>query len=99
MLISFMLIKNECNLYCYAMFLSTSGFKWIDPMEFDLNKYQSNSSKGCVLKVNLEYSEELFELHNGYILTLDEIEIKKEMSSYKLKIAGFYNIYIGNVKN
>ena len=29
------------NLYSYAMpkFLQTSGFKWIDCIEFDLNKY------------------------------------------------------------
>ena len=45
------------NLYGYAIskFLPTSGFKWIDPKEFDLNKYTSNSSKGCVLAVDLEY--------------------------------------------
>ena len=31
------------NLYYYAMcrFLPTSGFKWIDPYKFDLNKYTS----------------------------------------------------------
>ena len=46
-------------------FLSTSGFKWINPKEFDLNKYTSNSSKGCVLKVDLEYPKELRKLHNG----------------------------------
>ena len=36
------------NLYGYAMpnFLPTSGFKWIDLKEFDLNKYTSKSSKG-----------------------------------------------------
>ena len=28
-------------------------------MEFDLNTYPSNSSKGCVLKVDLEYPREL----------------------------------------
>ena len=28
-------------------FLQTSGFKWIDLKEFDLNKYISNSSKEC----------------------------------------------------
>ena len=51
------------NLYGYAMskFLPTSGFKWIDPKEFDLNKYASNSSKGCVLEVDLEYPKELQE--------------------------------------
>ena len=33
------------NLYRYGMskFLPTSGFKWLDPKEFDLNKYTSNS--------------------------------------------------------
>ena len=49
-------ILDTNNLYGYAMskFLPTSGFKWIDPEEFDWNKYNSNSSKGCVLKVDLE---------------------------------------------
>ena len=30
------------NLYSYAMskFPATTGFKWIDPKEFDLNKYK-----------------------------------------------------------
>ena len=34
-------------------FLTTSACKWIDPKEFDLNKYPSNSSKGCVHEVEL----------------------------------------------
>ena len=38
-------------------FLPTSGFKWIDPKEFDLNKCSSNSSKVCVLEIDLEYCE------------------------------------------
>ena len=44
------------NLYVYAMskFLPTRGFKWIDRKEFDFNKYISNSSKGCVLEVDIE---------------------------------------------
>ena len=75
-------------------FLSISGFKWIDPKEFDLNKYTSNSStKGCVLKVYLEYPKELRELHNDYPLAPDKIEIKGEMlSEYQLKTIGLYNI-------
>ena len=42
-----------------STFIATSGFKWIDPKEFDLNKYTSNSSEGYVLKVFLEYPKEL----------------------------------------
>ena len=89
------------NFYGYAMskFFPTSGFKWIDPKEFDLNKYTSNSSKGCVLEVDLEYPKELQELHNDYPLAPDKIEIKREMlPDYQLKIADHYNITIGNVK-
>ena len=48
-------------------FLPTSGFKWIDPKEFDLNKY-SISSKGYVLEVDLECGKELCKLHNDYPL-------------------------------
>ena len=79
--------KNQNILYtstritCMVMvkFLPTSGFKWIDPKEFDLNKYTSNSSKGCVLEVDLEYPKELQELHNDYPLAPDKIEIKREI--------------------
>ena len=58
------------NLYGYATSTSfpTSGFKWIDPKEFELNKYTSNSLKGSALEVNLEYPKELHELHNNYPL-------------------------------
>ena len=82
-----------------SKFLTTSRFKWIDPKEFDLNKYSSNNSKWCVLEDDLEYSKELCELHNDYPLAPDKIEIKREMlSNYLLKIANFYNNFISNVK-
>ena len=86
------------NLYGYAMskFFPTSGFKWIDPKEFDLNKYTTNSSKGCILKVYLEYPKELCK---DYPLAPVKKEIKREiLSDYQLKIADHYNIPTGNVK-
>ena len=58
-------------------FLPTSSYKWIDPKEFDLNKYTSNSSIGCVLELHLEYLKELDELRNDYPLGSDKIAIKK----------------------
>ena len=76
---------NANNSYGYAMskFLSTSASKWIDPKVFDLNKYTSNSSKGCVLEVDLEYPKELCELHNDYPLAPDKKEVKRELKNYQ----------------
>ena len=51
------------------------------PKQLDLNKYASNSSKGCVIEVDLEYPKQLQEIHNDYPLAPDKIEIKKEMLS------------------
>ena len=67
------------NLYGYAMsnFFPTSVFKWIDPKEFDLSKCTINSSKVCVLEVDLEYPKELRELPSDYSLAPDKIEIKR----------------------
>ena len=79
--------------------LPTSGFKWIDAEEFDLHKYASNSTKGCVLEFDLEYPKELWELHNDYPLAPDKIEIKIEiLSECQLKILDLYNIPIGDVE-
>ena len=81
-----------------SKFLPASGFKWIDPKEFDFNKYTGNSSEGCVLEVDLGYRKELRELHNDYPLAPDKIKLKREMlSEYQLKIADLHNIPIGNV--
>ena len=83
-----------------SKFFPTSGFKQIDPKEFDQNKYINNSSKGYVFEVDLEYPKELRELHNDYALAPDKIEIKKRkmLSDYQLKIADIYNVLINNVK-
>ena len=82
-----------------SKFLPTSGFKWTNPIEFDLNEYISNSSKECVLEGELEYPRELRELYNDNPLALDKIEIKREMlSEYQLKNADLYNIPISNIE-
>ena len=80
------------NFYHYVMskFLATCGFKWIVPNEFDLNKYNSNSSKDCVLKIDIKYLKQLSELHGDYPLAIDKIETKREiLSNYQIKIPDF----------
>ena len=46
-----------------SKFLPANGFKLI---EFDLNKYTSNRSKGCLLKVDFEYPKILREILSKY---------------------------------
>ena len=53
-------------------FLPTSEFKWIDPKDFDVNKYYKNG-----LESDLYYLKKLRELHNDYSLASDKKEIKK----------------------
>ena len=65
----------------------------MDPKEFDLNKYTSNSSKGCFLEIDREYTKKLRKVHNDYPLAPDKMEIKREMlSDYHLKIDDLYNL-------
>ena len=75
---------HASNLYGYAMsqFFPTSRFKWIDPKELDMNKYASSSPKCYVLEVDLDYLDQLHELHNDYPLAPDKMEIKREISNY-----------------
>ena len=64
-----------------------------------MNKYTCNSSKGCVLEVDLEYPKELRGLHNDYPLAPVKIEFTKKMlSEHQLMISDLNNISIGNVK-
>ena len=90
---------NDLYGYPVSKFLPTNKFKWIDPKEFDFNKYTSNRWKGCVLEVDFENPKELCELHNDYPLAPDKLKIESEMlSDYQLKTANLYNIPIGNVQ-
>ena len=47
-----------------SKFVLTGRFKWIDPKEFDSNKYSRYSFKDFVLEVDVEYPKELRELKN-----------------------------------
>ena len=42
-----------------SKFLPTNEFKWINPKEFDLDKYTSNGSSGCFLEADPEYPKKL----------------------------------------
>ena len=68
------------NLYSWAMSepLPTKGFEWMTKEELqDWKKFLDCEGQGCILEVDLEYSEELHDLHNEYPLAPERLEINK----------------------
>ena len=73
-------------LYGWAMsqYLPTGGFKWLTEKEINkigLAKYKEDSKKGLILEVDMEYPQELHDLHNDYPLAPEKIKVIKEMLS------------------
>ena len=91
------------NLYGWAMsqYLPTGGFRWMTPKQIDkinLAKYKEDSKKGFIAEVDLEYPEELHDLHNDYPLAPEKVKVTKDMlSDYCQNIAEKYSISTGLV--
>ena len=91
------------NLYGWAMsqYLPTGGFEWMSDKEIkriDLGKYKADGKKGLILEVDLEYPQELHDLHNDYPLAPEKTKVSTGMlSNYCKRIADKYNISIGQV--
>ena len=85
-----------------SQYLPYSDFKWvkdINKIEQKLMNIKSNSSTGYILEVDLDYPQELHDIHNDYPLAPEKINIPKEwLSKYCLKIANAHNITTGTVK-
>ena len=91
------------NLYGWAMsqYLPTGGFRWHTEKEvnkIDLAKYKEDSKKGLILEVNLEYPQELHNIHNDYPFVPEKMKVTKEMlSPYCESIREKFNISINQV--
>ena len=91
------------NLYGWAMsqYLPTGRFRWMTQKQIDkidLAKYKEDSEKGLILEVDLEYPEELHDLHNDYPLGPEKIKVTDNMlSKYCKDIAKKFNISTGLV--
>ena len=92
------------NLYGCAMrqYLPISNFEWvknIHKIEQKLMNIKHNCSTGYVLEVDLEYPQELHDIHNDYPLAPEKINIPREwLSKYCLKNASVHNITTGTIK-
>ena len=65
-------------LYGWVMsqYLPYSGFKWLKQNEidkFDVNSIGENSFDGYIFEVDLQYPDELHELHNDYPLASEKL--------------------------
>ena len=91
------------NLYGWAMsqYLPTGNFRWMTDKEIskiDLAKYKENGKKGLILEVDLEYPQELHDIHNDYPVAPEKLKVSNNvLSGYCKKIAEKYNISIGLV--
>ena len=91
------------NLYGWAMsqYLPTGNFKWMTDKEIskiDLGKYKTDGKNGLIPEVDLEYPQELHDIHNDYPVTPEKVKVSNNMlSAYCKKIAEKYNISIGLV--
>ena len=91
------------NLYRWGMSqsLPKSNFRWMTDKEISkiyLGKYKADGKKGLILEVDLEYPQELHDLHNDYPVCPEKVKVSNDMLSGSCKeIANKFNISIGLV--
>ena len=98
----FIMYPHENNLYGWGMsqYLPYCEFKWLKNIDkFDVNSVSENSSIDYVLKVNLEYPDELHYMHNDFPLAPEKLAISYDtLSNYCKQIADKYGIRVEDVK-
>ena len=91
------------NLYGWAMsqYLPTGNFKWMSDKEIkqiEIGKYKADGKKRLILEVDLEYPQELHDMHNDYPVCPEKVKVSNDMlSGYCKNIAEKYKISIGLV--
>ena len=80
-------------------FLQTEILDWADPKDFNLDYYSKGSPIGCFIETDLNFPDELHDLHNGYPIAGQKIAVRKEMlSDDQLQIIEDNNFFLGKNK-
>ena len=80
--LSYISYLDANNLYGWAMSqsLPTGNFRWLSTTEvnrFDIFRIENDYKKGYVMEVDLEYPEELHDLHNDLPLAPESLKVNK----------------------
>ena len=90
------------NLYGWAMseYLPYGGFEWLKNVDgFDVNSISEKSEIGYFLEVDLEYPDNLHELHNDYPLAPEKLAVSSNiLSIYCKEIADKLEVKVGEAK-
>ena len=90
------------NLYGWRLsdYLTYGGFKLLKNVNgFYINSISEKSPIGYSLEIDLEYPDELHELHNHYPLAPKKIAVSSDkLSKYCKEIANEYKIKVSDVK-
>ena len=99
---TFITYLDKNNLYGWAMseYLPYEKFEWVKNVdELDVMSINKKRGVGYFLEVDLEYPNELHELHNDYPLAPEKLAVSNDMlSTYCKNIADKYDIKVGDVK-
>ena len=100
----FIVSLDANNIYGLEMsqYFPYGRFKWLSQKKIDkfgVSSTVENSSDGYILEVDLEYSDELHELHNDYSLAPEKLKISDDMLSKSCSdIAKKYGIKVSGVR-
>ena len=94
-LISYIMYLDSNNLYGWAMSkpLPYGNFRWVNADGVITKEYGISH----IYEVDLEYPEELHDLHNDYPCAPEKIKVSDMLSDYCREIKNKFNISSGNV--
>ena len=99
---TFISYLDKNNLYGWTIseYLLYGEFRWVKNFdELDVVSINEKRDIGYFLEVDLDYPNELHELHNDYPLAPEKLAVSNDMLlAYCKKIADKYNIKVGDVK-
>ena len=81
---TFIIYLNKNNLYGWSIseYLPYKEFEWLENVdELDVMSINEKREIGYFLEVDLEYPEELHELHNDYPLAPEKLVVTNDMLS------------------